>query len=177
MRRQNTNSSFIVSFCRLERLTAADGTVGETRHVDVFVQQKKKTVTLNLLWTRTLPGSRSSVLCGKNTEGKTPYYSQTVAFRGCYYNDQHGITVGITVGFNIFNSIYIYIINDFSRTQNYFLSPFNLLEKSLSPNSAFKLYNTARVLCYMSCQPTIKSCHESLFFKSQTALKVAMSYG
>lgn len=73
--------------------------------------------------------------------------------------------------------MYIYIINDFSRTQNYFLSPFNLLEKSLSPNSAFKLYNTARVLCYMSCQPTIKSCHESLFFKSQTALKVAMSYG
>lgn len=115
MRRQNTNSSFIVSFCRLERLTAADGTVGETRHVDVFVQQKKnKTVTLNLLWTRTLPGSRSSVLCGKNTEGKTPYYSQTVAFRGCYCNDEHGITVGITVGFNIiFNSIcmcmYIYI--------------------------------------------------------------------
>lgn len=41
MRKQNTNSCFIVSFCRLERLTAADGTVGETRHVDVFVQKRE----------------------------------------------------------------------------------------------------------------------------------------
>lgn len=90
--------------------------------------KKKKTVTLNLLWTRILPGSRSSVLCGKNTEGKTPYYSQTVAFRGCYCNDQHGITVGITVGFNvIFNSIYIYMYiilsMIFQEHSEFFLSP------------------------------------------------------
>lgn len=174
MRKQNTNSSF---HCLLLSVGAADCSRRDSRgEQDTLVffcaaaegKNKKHTHTvgLNLPWTRALPGSRSSLLCGKNTEGKSPYYSQTVALLGCYCHNQHGIRVGITPSFTLFSVQY------FSSIIEFLQNLLNSVCPSIYCQIPSSLYcfqagqpHASLVPCYMSPQPTIKSCLESLFLQ------------
>lgn len=97
--------------------------------------RSRQTVALNLLRARTLPGSWSFVLSGKNSAGKTPYYSQTVAFRGCRCHDQHDITVGITQTYKRPPETCLFF------KKSLFFSTF--IRESLLSNRAFRLHSTA----------------------------------
>lgn len=136
--------------------------------------RSRQTVALNLLRARTLPGSWSFVLSGKNSDGKTPYYSQTVAFRGCFCHDQHDITLGIARTYNRPpENVPVFQENSsFFFFKHLFESHFRLIVFSDCP-AQHSLLNAN-----MSSQSTISSYCESLFLKSnctQSDHKLRMS--